>query len=103
MSMIVTGMDIPENCDYCNMNAIQRGAVSVCHYCILAKKEIKSEEEKLFDCPLKSVDGLIKRINERAYSETEYGIEEFDASKIVRLDDLIEIIKEYCGMEDAEC
>ena len=80
MSVIVKEIDMPENCLECQVNCLRIGRKA--------------------ECPLKSVDGLIEKIDKLAYSETEYGIEEFDASKIVRLDDLVEVIKEYCGMEE---
>lgn len=84
MSVIVTGIEMPVKCSDCKL-----------------RKPLKLHPDDclLCGCPLKSVDGLIEKINKLAYSETEYGIEEFDASKIVRLDDLVDAIKEYCGME----
>lgn len=96
MSVIVTGIEMPKSCVRCDL--CDSGG-----YCrALQRQTDKNVNERYKRCPLKSVDGLVERINKLAYSETEYGIEEFDASKIVRLDDLIEVIKEYCGMEDAE-
>ena len=92
MSVIVTGIDMPKSCGECNASG-----TGVCRKWFDVK-ELGSKRSE--HCLLKSVDGLIKRINKLAYSEAEYGIEEFDASKIVHLDDLVEVIKEYCGMED---
>lgn len=95
---------IPQNCGECPLcyedNYFSINPPNQCNFAYAPMGlDITKKHE---DCPLKSVDGLVERINKLAYSETEYGIEEFDASKIVRLDDLIEVIKEYCGMEDVE-
>jgi len=94
MGVIISEMKMPKNCVCCNDIGIREilGCKLIFSGCANCGRHPY--------CPLKSVDGLIEKINKLAYSETEYGIEEFDASKIVRLDDLIEIIKEYCGMED---
>lgn len=108
MSVIVTGIDMPKSCDVCSYMETNDDLMSSDYRYMYCGQPYMGDYVTDYvacrhpDCPLKSVDGLVERINKLAYSETEYGIEEFDASKIVRLDDLIEVIKEYCGMEDAE-
>ena len=92
MSVIVVGMEMPKSCGECNASG-----TGVCRKWFDVKEiGLKRSEH----CPLKSVEGLIEKINKLSYSEAEYGVEEFDASWVIRFDDLIEVIKEYCGMED---
>ena len=54
------------------------------------------------DCLFKSVDGLIEKLKEKSYSESAYGVDEFDASKVIQLSDAIEIIEDYCGTESED-
>lgn len=70
----------------------------------LAARVIENISEKIRASQMeqKSVDGLIEKLKEKSYSESEYGVDEFDASKVIQLSDAIEIIKDYCGEESED-
>lgn len=84
MSVIVTGMDMPENCSDCPIN----DSYGVCN--ILRESP---DDGKLDNCPLKSVDGLIDAI------KTGTGIRCKDKlwNVFTSDEDIIEIIRKYCG------
>ena len=86
MSMIVTGMEMPKFCGECNASG-----TGVCRKWV-SVKELGSKRSEL--CPLKSVDGLIEKLNECADNKS--------TGEQVGIDLAIDVIKEYCGMEDAE-
>ena len=87
MTVIVTGMKMPEKCSDCKLRKPLKLHPDDCLVC---------------GCLFKSVDGLIEKLKDKSYSESEYGIDEFDASKVIQLSDVIEIIKDYCGAESEE-
>ena len=80
MSVIVTGMDIPKSCGECNASG-----TGVCRKWFDVKEiGLKRSEH----CPLKSVAGLIEKFS------MVKGCGDFIATQ-----DVIDIIKEYCGIE----
>ena len=84
MGIIISEMKMPEKCSDCKLRKPLKLYPDDCLVC---------------GCLFKSVDGLIEKLKEKAYSESEYGVDEFDASNVIQLSDAIEIIKDYCGEE----
>lgn len=98
MSIIVTGMKMPQNClDYCPMF---RHGTDNYTYCVIGKSK-PSAIKRSDDCPLKSVDGLIEKITEYR-NKINAGGDEFKVGQLWGIDEVTEIIKEYCEMEGAE-
>jgi hypothetical protein len=85
MSVIVTGMDMPERCIQCSFHNNSND------YCKI-KYEFASLVKGKNDCPLKSIDGLIEKIKEMPNRNPSYS----HTCDVVDREDLIEIIKEYC-------
>ena len=44
---------------------------------------------------LTNKDKIIEKLKEKSYLESEYGVDEFDASRVIQLSDAIEIIDKY--------
>ena len=86
MSVIVTGIDIPKSCGECNASG-----TGACRKWFDVKEIGLKRSER---CPLKSVDGLIEKLNEC--------VDDKSTGEQVGIDLAIDIIKEYCGMEDEE-
>lgn len=104
MSVIITEK-IPENCKKCPLsyrdNYFSQNPPLQCNF-VYAPLGL-AEDERHNDCPLKSVDGLIEKIE--SINSTDYGsVSSYEAHNAVRdvKRDIIEIIKEYCGMEAKE-
>ncbi len=88
MSVIVTGIDIPKSCGECNASG-----TGVCRKWFDVKEiGLKRSEH----CPLKSIDGLIEKIDKKSNSG------QWSEATVYGMKKAIAIIKEYCGMEDAE-
>lgn len=85
MGVIISEMKMPEKCSDCKLRKPLKLRPDDCIVC---------------GCLFKSVDGLIEKLKAKSYSETEYGVDNFDANKVIQLSDAIAIIKEYCEMED---
>jgi len=85
MSVIVTGMEMPEYCCDCPCYNSENGQCKITKDYEIIKRA--------FDCPLKYVEGLIEQIKE--YNEFNRG--EIDE---LYMNDIIKIVKEYCGMEE---
>lgn len=91
MGVIVTGMKMPESCVECDKRRFNKcymnGVMAIEH-------EYRNNNKKINpDCPLKSVDGLIEKIKEH----NECHRDEIDG---LYMNDILEIVKEYCEMED---
>lgn len=84
MSVIVAGMEMPEYCYDCPCHNSENGQCKI-------TKDYESMKRP-FDCPLKSVEGLIEKIKE--YNE--FRRDEIDE---MYMNDILKIIKEYCEME----
>lgn len=93
MSVIVTGMDIPKSCGGCNASG-----TGVCRKWF-DFKEIGSKRSE--HCPLKSVDGLVEKITEYR-NKISAGEDEFNVGQLWGIDEVTEIIKEYCGMGEVK-
>lgn len=96
MSVIVTGMDMPSKCHYCGLKL--RGTCPR-----LIKSVSVLQRARLEDCPLKSIDGLIERIEQTKLYKGKSGNPYIDAYGVgldryfdLGLDRAIKIIKEYC-------
>ena len=121
MSVITTGMDIPDNCGSCPIciyTADEKKAIGYCntsdedYYCKTLERFMEYDEVdggqdilgKPFDCPLKPVEGLIEKIDDAKppYNRILDTLEEkrFEVGMIAGLDKAIENIKEYCEVEE---
>lgn len=83
MSVIVTGMDMPNNCNDCGI--VAEKAKTIC---------------KSNGCSLKSIDGLIKKI---VNSPSDVGQDMYKTKydgAARRQNEIIEIIKEYCEVSE---
>ena len=74
MSVIVTGMDIPTNCSDC---PIEYDMIN-CSVTDTRLDWSNMDKKRLQDCPLKSVDGLVKEIKDW---QTDIHDNENDANK----------------------
>jgi len=86
MSVIITGMDMPNTCGVC-----EASGTGACHKWHFKESGRKRDD----DCPLRSVEGLIEELEEYARRQGDgwdYGI----------VQSAIDIVKEYCGMEGQE-
>ena len=94
MSVIITGMDMPNTCHKCKY--------SKCYFygkawqTIDGTKDYRSNRDKT--CPLKSIKGLIKKIEQEIDDNPYASLGEYRAG----LYKGIEIIKEYCEEEQEE-
>lgn len=94
MSVIVTGIDMSKSCGECNASG-----TGVCRKWFDVKEiGLKRSEH----CPLKSVDGLIEKLNKAGANNDKSVFKNLHPSYVQGLRDAVKIIKEYCGMEDAE-
>lgn len=95
MAVIVTGMDMPESCKRC---PIRYDCYRWIRY--LQTQTTTACNPQMEGCPLKSVDGLIKKIEQQqkviSLLKGLSGAEEMKG-----MNDCIKIIKEYCGMEES--
>ena len=89
MSVIVTGIDMPKNCKECELTFLDTGDDAYfgtnCNRCIYDYAEICHDDKRWDDCPLRSVEGLIEKIEERRSKQN------------CSCSDCIDIIREYCG------
>ena len=97
MAVIITGMDMPKNCTFCEYHANFGCPMGIC----------SKLDDRPDDCPIKSVDELIEKIQNIPNDETTMPIGTYDyvmgaenERKVI-----LKIIKDYCGMEDnnADC
>ena len=93
MAVIITDMDMPKSCVECDKRKFNKcyinGAMVIEH-------EYRNNDKKIHpDCPMKSVDGLIQTLRDQFADEDGNAVGEY-----WKHEDVIEIIKEYCGMED---
>lgn len=95
MAVINIEKDMPESCSMCDHRTVctvfgkgwadANNRYSLGVYC------------RLDDCPLKSIEGLIERIQESKINvDLDIGQEMYYNNAV---DNIIEIIKEYCGGE----
>lgn len=95
MAVIVTGMMMPKLCKGCKLH-------NTC-WCNVTKETDFSHEEIAEIgvhncCPLKSVEGLIEKIEQQKVISLFKGLS--GAEEMKGMNDCIKIIKEYCGLED---
>ena len=92
MSVIITGMDMPKSCNSYPDCCLKR-------YC--SPMSINVVLERPEKCPLKSVDGLIEKIEKSKVHDSSYMYDWLSYNK--GLMDAVEYIKEYCEVsEDAD-
>ena len=88
MAVIATGMDMPKSCWECPLTE----KMSCFNF------DFEDSEKRPKDCPLKSVEGLIEKINN--LSDTIRGIRS-DGNCFFTPEEVIKIIKEYCELEES--
>ena len=94
MSVIVTGIDMPKSCVCCVFYVGQVGNV----YCKFTRRKVGTTVacyERMKDCPLRSVDGLIEEIKNTKALRCMDNL----GNVFILEEDLYKIIKECCGME----
>lgn len=96
MAVIVTGMEMPESCSVCPLHTEYMSNI------ICGKTGSKigitcACYERMKDCPLKSVEGLIEKIKTdmSRFMYDDYG------NTTTEHDVLVGIIREYCGLEES--
>lgn len=89
MSVIIKGMEMPRNCMFCPLYV--RDSESK-HCAVTDKWNAVSGINRLDDCPLKSIEGLIEEIVEKYGHST--SLEVLDTYH-----GIIGIIKEYCEVK----
>lgn len=99
MAVIVKGMDMPESCSDCPICHCKGKDEPWNYYCSATMNDINIQEWDLTrndNCPLRSVDGLIEKIETDMshYMYDDYG------NTTTEHDVLVGIIKEYCGLEE---
>lgn len=104
MAVIVTGMDMPGKCADCKLTYLDTGDDAYFganeYRCVIDDSVIDCNvSEKAYDCPLKSVEGLIEQIRKHEFVHFKdnggYYMEPAEIKDVVET-----IIKEYCGMEE---
>ena len=95
MSVILTDMKMPNNCRECSF-VIGKGGYRYCPKVVdddcRMRDVSRNFKERHYDCPLRSVDGLIDEINKGVCTVN------FFTEKAVA--QAIEIIRDYCEVED---
>ena len=99
MSVIITGMDMPYGCAECGGCYDYREDK---YFCALHNEsfDIDIDKDKPKRCPLKSIDGLIKKI---VNSPSDVGQDMYKTKydgAARRQNEIIEIIKEYCEVSE---
>lgn len=111
MSVIITGMDMPKGCTKCSYLDKEYNSddtpISICRLLNYSEIDGFSTGERYFDCPLKSVKGLIEQIEQAKQYKGLTGNPTIDKHNIgldryfdLGLDKAIKIIKEYCEVEE---
>ncbi len=91
---VIAQIDMPNMCGRCDMWDI---SLEMCRL-LVQPNEDKMTIRK--DCPLKSVDGLIEKIEKYGGNEEKSAYKNLHPSYTRGLKDAIKIIKQYCGMEE---
>ena len=87
---VILNIDMPESCNKCPLN-------DGVHCYITGKDWNWGMSKRRSDCPLKSVDGLIEKIENRRYTNKFHFEQNANSTGLASA---IEIIQEYCEMED---
>lgn len=96
MAVIVKGMDMPEDCASCDFRVDGIGNI----HCGKTYSRIGITcacYERMKDCPLRSVEGLIEYIKKHSYPVR------YDRNSIeqgMTITGIEQAIKEYCGLEE---
>ena len=92
MSVIVTGVDLPSKCAYCDAQFNYE-----CRYTRWHCKDFFDKRSD--DCPMKSVEGLIREIREKG--ELDFKGTRANCKSIkLGMEYAIKIIKEYCEVSE---
>jgi len=100
MSVIVTRMDMPKCCDVCERDCPEKSKI----WYLADDKDINNGTAIHPQCPLKSIDGLIEKIQNVSDYEplvqggAYYGNRYKKADQLK--DEIIDIIKEYCEVKE---
>ena len=101
MSVVIAGMKMPKNCYECSISH-PKGLDEPWNYaCFATMKDVTCDDDsRNRDCPLKSIDGLIKKI---VNSPSDVGQDMYKTKydgAARRQNEIIEIIKEYCEVSE---
>ena len=89
MSVIVTGMDLPSKCAYCD--------AQFNYECRYTRRHCKDFFDKRSDdCHMKSVEGLIDAIHKKANSG------QWNEAVVFGVGLAIKVIKDYCEVSECE-
>lgn len=90
---------LPRNCRVCAIPHFVNNEI----YCNITHHFVNEMVDcRDVDCPLKSIDGLIEKIIEHR-NKINAGGDEFMVGQLLGIDEVTEIIKKYCEMEEEEC
>lgn len=92
MSVIIKGMNMPRNCMFCPLYV--RDSESK-HCAVTDKWNAVSGINRLYDCPLKSIEELIEKMKENCNYDNKDKLSDYS----IDLDEAIDIIKEYCEVK----
>lgn len=93
MSVIVTGMEVPRSCGGC-----EASGTGVCKLWMKSSEINGIGYNRHSDCPLKSVERLIERIEKSKVHDSSYMYDWLSYNK--GLMDAVEYIKEYCEVSE---
>lgn len=107
MSVILTDVDIPKNCSECPcLHHGEYGAFEK-SWCALDGELQIFENERPSGCGIKSMDGLIEKLEGIGMNQLRLGLsinDSFERIKYIHSAQqykyIIQLIKEYCGAED---
>ena len=60
------------------------------------------KEQVCHEGKMAALEKIIEELKEKSYSESEYGVPEFDANRVIQLSDAIEIIDKYRAESEEE-
>lgn len=98
MSVIMSEM--PDDCLECPLSYFDYYFTDIPLRCPLMSDRIELDKTKRHkDCPLKSIDGLIEKLNKAGADNDKSVFKNLHPSYVQGLKDVVKIIKEYCDME----
>lgn len=101
MSVIITGMDMQDNCRFCPARETYEDR-SYCNNMLSKHIDIDLDNTKPKWCPLKSAEGLIAQIQKEI--DKDIGGNDPDGVEMYKtgLREAVEWIKDYCEVEEWE-
>ena len=97
MTVIVKGMDMPENCASCDFRVVDGIGKIRCGKTYSRIGITCACYERMKDCPLRSVEGLIEYIKKHSYPVR---YDRNSIEQVMTITGIEQAIKEYCGLEE---